>query len=193
MRNAIAVLRTDLPPSFPYRRADCMAEGPGASTATRERGPKAPFERWRWGESNPRPTRCQRRHLRAQPTASFRNTRTLSASTLVPYPGLSYPAGPGNPGGGVPHCVALIRRGGHPPGGQERYLRCQCVTFVCTYMCTGSLTRTPVTSARFRRLNSHGRNDDRHYRSRCCSPSDLIHLQYTHSKRSETKRVRAGR
>jgi len=63
-----------------------------------------------------------------------------------------------NPGGGVPHCVALIRRGGHPPGGQERYLRCQCVTFVCTYMCTGSLTRTPVTSARFRRLNSHGRN-----------------------------------
>jgi hypothetical protein len=81
---------------------------------------RLPFLGWRWGESNPRPTRCQRRHLRAQPTASFRNTRTLSASTLMPYPELSFPAGPGSPGGGVPHCVALIRRGGHPPAGQER-------------------------------------------------------------------------
>ena len=86
----------------------------------RATGARRPLFGWRWGESNPRPTRCRRRHLRAQPTASFRNTRTLSASTLMPYPELSYPAGPGNPGGGVPHCVALIRRGGHPPGGQER-------------------------------------------------------------------------
>lgn len=38
----------------------------------------------------------------------------------MPYPGLSFPAGPGSPDGGVPHCVALIRRGGHPPEGQER-------------------------------------------------------------------------
>ena len=88
----------------------------GTREGCRERHPSV----WRWGESNPRPERHQRRHLRAQPTASFRNTRTLSASTLMPYPGLSFPAGPGNPGGGVPHCVALIRRGGHPPGGQER-------------------------------------------------------------------------
>ena len=27
---------------------------------------------WRWGESNPRPMKLQRRHLRAQPAASFR-------------------------------------------------------------------------------------------------------------------------
>jgi len=113
---------------------------------------------WRWGESNPRPERHQRRHLRAQPTASFRNMRTLSASTLVPYPESSFPSGPGTPEGASHIALPRPAEVGTQQGDRSVYLRCQCVTFVCTCVCSGSLTRTPETSARFRRLNSHGRN-----------------------------------
>jgi len=45
------------------------------SAAGREKAPPnggASLSWWRWGESNPRPMRFQRRHLRAQPSASFR-------------------------------------------------------------------------------------------------------------------------
>jgi len=113
---------------------------------------------WRWGESNPRPEGHQRRHLRAQPTASFRAARTLSASSLAPYPGSSYPTGPGIPAGASHIAMPWSAEVGAQQEDRSVYLRCQCVTFVCTYVCSGSFTRTPETSARFRRLNSHGRN-----------------------------------
>ena len=73
---------------------------------------------WRWGESNPRPMRFQRRHLRAQPTASFRNRETLSARTSRSYPESGLTRRSRNPDGSTLHCVARIRRGRDPPGGQ---------------------------------------------------------------------------
>ena len=76
----------------------------------------------------------------------------------MPYPELSYPAGPGTPAGASHIAMPGPGEVGALRVDRSVYLRCQCVTFVCTYVYTGSLTRTPVTSARFRRLNSHGRN-----------------------------------
>lgn len=50
---------------------------------------------WRCGESNPGPLSHLRRHLRAQPSASFRSGGVLMAQSPPAYPGLSLPAGPG--------------------------------------------------------------------------------------------------
>ena len=59
------------------------------------RGPN----RWRCGESNPGPLRLQRRHLRAQPTASFRAVGLCRQVSLRPIQNCAYPAGPGTPAG----------------------------------------------------------------------------------------------
>ena len=71
---------------------------------------------WRCGESNPGPSNHQRRHLRAQPSASIRNSGTLMASFPLPYPEMIFPPRSRNPSGGILHCDACIRRGRNPPG-----------------------------------------------------------------------------
>ena len=71
---------------------------------------------WRCGESNPGPLNHRRRHLRAQPSASIRNSGTLMASFPLPYPDLIFPPRSRNPSGGILHCDAWIRRGRNPPG-----------------------------------------------------------------------------
>ena len=80
------------------------------------------------------------------------------ASTLMPYSELAFPVGPETPTGASHIAMPCTGEVGAHREDRSVYLRCQCVTFVCTYVYTGSLTRTPVTSARFRRLNPHGRN-----------------------------------
>jgi len=59
-----------------------------------------------------------------------------------------------NPGGSIPHCDARHRRGGSPPGERAALVRQpvrSCLRHLCLF--SGSLTRTPETSARFRRLD----------------------------------------
>ncbi len=78
-------------------------------------------------------------------------------------------------------------------GDRSVYLRCQCVTFVCTYVYTGSLTRTPATSARFRRLNSHGRNHVTPARAETCEtlpPGDGIATERTLAAKSDARHGR---
>lgn len=98
---------------------------------------------WRWGESNPRPMRFQRRHLRAQPSASFRAkglcwqvSQGLSQLSLSP-PVLSSQVGAS--------CIALPGSGeaGTPRADRCLYLGSQCQFVVGTYLFPGNLTRTP--------------------------------------------------
>ncbi len=82
------------------RRADRRLFGTGEARA--EVGPG--YNAWRCGDSNPGPLKFQRRHLRAQPTASLSGLGTLSASFPRPYPELFFPLRSRTPVGAS--CVA---------------------------------------------------------------------------------------
>ncbi len=97
--------------------------------------PTSRSRRWRWGESNPRPTRFQRRHLRAQPTASFRNLRDAVGSFSWVLVGIVLPRRSRHPGGGILHCYARIRRDRHPPVGHAALIMQRMRNFRYWHLC----------------------------------------------------------
>lgn len=79
----------------------------GSPVPGRTRAPvRRPGPWWRWGESNPRPVRFQRRRLRAQPTASFRVVNRCRHVYPRPYPEVISTVGLRRPHGCLLHCVA---------------------------------------------------------------------------------------
>ena len=103
-------------------------------TNPRRARPKEPQRRWRWGESNPRPMRFQRRHLRAQPTASFRNLGDAVGRFSWALVGIVLPRRSQRPGGRILHCYARFRRGRHPPGGHAALIRQRVRNFRCRHL-----------------------------------------------------------
>jgi hypothetical protein len=90
---------------------------------------------WRWGESNPRPARYQRRHLRAQPTELVSEHGDSVGKQPCALSAIVFPRQSRSPGGGIPHCIAWVRRGGCPPVRQERLTTLPVRNFRCLHLC----------------------------------------------------------
>ena len=108
---------------------------------------------------NPGPSILGRRRLRAQPTASISGPRTPSASNRRPYSGKSRPNRPGKPAKPHPAKRRPQRRGRNPSNGRAASVQAASASgLLAPIVATGSLTRTPATSARFRRFSDRRRN-----------------------------------
>ncbi len=100
----------------------------------------------------------QRRHLRAQPSASLSARRTPTAGFPLAYPELIFALRSRIPEDAS--CIATPdsgEAGAHRADGL-RYLGSQCEVVFGTCVCFRLFNEVPETSARFRRINTHGRN-----------------------------------
>ncbi len=116
------------------RSVGCLNRSRAAVSHGRRPGLR-PGLRWRWGESNPRPTRFQRRHLRAQPTASFRNPGDAVGSFSWALVRIVLAHRSQRPGESILHCYARFRRDRHPPGGHAALIRQRMHNFRYWHLC----------------------------------------------------------